>query len=174
MKIAVAFRPHLSATSLFEGAVRLVATVFALAALLLAGFWLTQITAPRPVARLPAADMAQSQNHPVRISQLFGVTQVSPQVTEGLLLTGVFAVSRGGGFATFYTRGGALSAFPGDEVAPGVKLEQIQGDRVLLQVAGVQKELRLTSENVPVASADSRVMPEQARPVSEANQEVEE
>jgi hypothetical protein len=69
-----------------------------------------------------------------------------------LHLTGVFVGSRGGGFATIRTPDGDVHAFPGGEVAPGIILKQIEGNRVILLASGIQKQLTL-QENISTAAA---------------------
>ena len=119
---------------------------FALAAIVLLGRWLTEITAPRPVAELPATPMLQQQLASASVTRLFAVTSIESPVVEGLELTGVFSGSRGGGFATLRTREGEVHAFRGDEVAPGVVVKDIAGDRVIVVAAGVERELKLAQD----------------------------
>ena len=162
--------PVLSGPVMFDSATRLLAVAFVLAGILLAGRWLTEISAPRPVAELPSAPMTQPDMNLATISRLFGTgsTQQS-QVLEGLHLTGVFAGSRGGGFATIHTRTGDVPVFRGDEVAPGVTLNQIESDRVILLSSGTKKELRLQEDNPGDAKAprpqgnDPRAQPARRR-----------
>lgn len=70
-----------------------------------------------------------------------------------MYLTGVFAGSRGGGFATIRTRTGDVHVFPGEEVAPGVILKQMERNRVILLSSGIEKELKLSESPVPPAAA---------------------
>jgi len=112
--------PALSGPALFDSAARLLTVAFSLAAIFLAGRWLTELTAPRPVAELPSAPMAQPVTATGTVSRLFGSGNIESQTLEGMYLTGVFAGSRGGGFATIRTRTGDVHVFPGEEVAPGL------------------------------------------------------
>ena len=145
--------PALSGPVLFDFAARLLAVAFTVTAIILAGRWLTELTAPRPVAELPSAAIAPPQSSTGTISRLFGSGIVQSQALEGLQLTGVFTGSRGGGFATFQTRAGDVAVFPGDDVVPGVILKQIEGNRVILLSSGIDKELTLRQGAVPQAAA---------------------
>ncbi|HNQ04421.1 MAG TPA: hypothetical protein PKH69_07385 [Thiobacillaceae bacterium] len=151
MKFDAAIKPYLSAPRLFDGTIRLLGMSFTVLALVLAGHWLTQFTAPRPLARLPASHVAQPQDRASQIGLLFGRGEGRPAAAEGLLLTGVFAGTGGGGFATFQTPGGAVSAVQGNEVAPGVRLMQIKRDHVILLTTESQRELRLSARAAPSA-----------------------
>lgn len=144
--------PVLSGPVLFDFAARVLAVVFTLAAIIVAGRWLTELTAPRPVAELPSAAIAPPESSTGTISRLFGSGIVQSQALEGLQLTGVFTGSRGGGFATIHTRAGDVPVFPGDEVVPGVILKQIEGNRVILLTSGIEKELSLRESTVPPAA----------------------
>lgn len=149
---------------MFDSGARLLAVAFSLAAAILAGRWVTELTAPRPVAELPSAPMAQPASNLEAISRLFGTGNSQSQALEGLRLTGVFAGSRGGGFATLHTRAGDVHMFQGDEVAPGVILKQIESDRVILLSSGMQKELRLNDGNAQaVTTPTSQVAPYRRR-----------
>jgi len=147
--------PALSGPAVFDHAARLLAVAFALAATVLAGKWLSELTAPRPVAELPVAASVEPVTGTGAIGRLFASGDVQSDVLEGLLLTGVFSGTRGGGFATIRTRAGDVHVFRGDEVAPGVTLKQIEGNRVILLVSGIEKELKL---------AESSAVPPQVPP----------
>ncbi|HYP68111.1 MAG TPA: type II secretion system protein N [Thiobacillaceae bacterium] len=150
--------PALSGPVMFDSGARLLAVAFSVAAAVLAGRWLTELTAPRPVAELPSAPMTQPDLNLKTISRLFGTGSTQSQALEGLYLTGVFAGSRGGGFATIHTRAGDVPVFQGEEVTPGVILKQIERDRVILLSSGAQKELRLQG-NAPAATPASQASP---------------
>jgi hypothetical protein len=137
---------------MFDAAIRLLGLVLVIFAVLLASRWLTEWTAPRPVAKLPSMPMAPPENSVKMVGKLFGTSEVRTQALDGLQLVGVFAGSKGGGFATFRTRSGAISVFTGDDIAPGVKLKQIERDRVVIVSAGIQKELRLAEGGGEVSS----------------------
>jgi hypothetical protein len=145
--------PPLPLPAIFEASVRLLVIAIALGAIVLASRWLTDLTAPRPVARLPSAAFVQPETGIKTIGRLFGVGESRPEAVEGLRLTGVFAGSRGGGFATFHTPNGDVSVFPGDEVVPGVKLKQIERDRVILLTAESMRELPLSNAQGAAAAA---------------------
>lgn len=124
--------------------IRLLGMALVIGAVLLAGRWGTELTAPRPVAKLPSTPSGPLDNPLAMAGKLFGAGETHSQSLDGLQLVGVFANSRGGGFATFRTRLGSISVFSGGDVAPGVRLKQIERDRVIIISAGIQKELRLS------------------------------
>lgn len=137
---------------MFDTGVRLVGVMFMLLSVVLVSWWLTVLTAPRPLAKLPSAPTAQPENTLKMVGKLFGVGETRSISLDGLQLAGVFAGSSGGGFATFRTRSGAISVFTGGEIEPGVRLKQIEGDRVIILSAGVQRELRLSEAGGQPAS----------------------
>jgi hypothetical protein len=153
VKIELLKFPVLAVPAAFDAAVRMTGIVFTVAAIILAGRWLTELTAPGPVARLPSATITQPENKLNMISRLFRAEEARPASLDGLLLTGVFAGAKGGGFATFQAPHGAVAAFPGDEVVPGVKLKQIERDRVILLTTQAQRELRLRTEDKTAAAS---------------------
>jgi hypothetical protein len=132
--------------ALFDASIHLLGVAIALGAIILASRWLTELSAPRPVASLPSAALVPPESSIKTIGRLFGTSETRPQAVEGLRLTGVFAGSKGGGFATFQTHTGAVSVFPGDEVVPGVTLKQIERDRVILYTADSKRELLLNED----------------------------
>jgi len=136
-----------SAPALYDTVLRFLGVAFMLVAVIWAAGWLTELTAPRPVAKLPATVMAAPDAGMKMIGRLFGVSQPRSQAVEGLKLTGIHAGSGGGGFATFRTRSGEVSVFVGDEIAPGVKLKEIRSDHVIILNTGMQLELRLREES---------------------------
>ena len=163
--------PTLSGPVLFDFAARLFTVAFTLAAIILAGRWLTELTAPRPVAKLPSTAISQPVSSTGMISRLFGNGVVQSQDLEGLQLTGVFAGQRGGGFATIHTRAGDVPVFPGEEVVPGVILKQIEGDRVILLTSGIEKELKLRESTVsPAASSLQTFQKPPSQPVQAQQQ----
>lgn len=136
--------PKMSWPALFDTTIRLLGLVLVLFAVFLTSRWLTELTAPRPVAKLPSMPSAPLENNLKMVSKLFGTSAARSQSLDALQLAGVFTGSNGGGFATFRTRSGAISVFIGEEVEPGVRLKQIERDRVIILSAGAQKELRLS------------------------------
>lgn len=142
---------------MYDWASRLLALTFALSAVFLAGGWLTELTAPRPVARLPSTGIDPPPVATTAVGRLFGVAEAGPRSIEGLSLTGLFVGSGGGGFATFQVRGAALSAFPGDEVMPGVQLKQIERDHVILLASGTERTLRLPAGSAQAVAPDGAV-----------------
>jgi hypothetical protein len=171
MKLERLHLPALSGPSIFDSAARVLTVVFALAAIILAGQWLTELTSPRPVAELPSANIAQPEAATGTISRLFAGESVQSQDIEGLQLTGVYAGTGGGGFATIRTRTGDVHAFPGDEVAPGVILKHMETDRVILLSSGVEKELMLPETAVPSAESPPQAAPNPPRQTFQVEQE---
>lgn len=161
----------LSGPAIFDSAARLATAAFTLVAVLLAGSWLSELTAPRPVAELPSTAMVPSESATGSISRLFATADVKSEDVEGLQLTGVYAGTRGGGFATIRTRSGDVHAFPGDEVAPGVILKHIERDRVILLASGVEKELMLPETAVPSAESSPQTVTNPPRQTFTPDQE---
>jgi Type II secretion system protein C len=151
--------PVLSGPVMFDSAARLLSVAFAMAAIVLAGHWLTELTAPRPVAELPSSAVAPPESSVKTMSRLFGSGDNQLQALAGLRLTGVFAGARGGGFATVHTRAGDEPVFPGEEVSPGIVLKQIESDRVILLTSGTQKELRLQEASSAAATPTAEPSP---------------
>jgi len=163
--------PPLSGPAIFDSAGRLLTVAFALAGIILAAWWLTRLTAPRPVAELPSAVIAQPESGTGTISRLFATADVKSEDVEGLQLTGVYAGTRGGGFATIRTRSGDVHAFPGDEVVPGIVLKHIERDRVILLVSGVEKELMLPEIAVPSAESPPQTVTNRPRQTFQVEEE---
>jgi hypothetical protein len=163
--------PSMSGPAIFDSAGRLLTVAFALAGIILAAWWSTRLTAPRPVAELPSAVIAQPESGTGTISRLFATADVKSEDVEGLQLTGVYAGTRGGGFATIRTRSGDVHAFPGDEVAPGVVLKHIERDRVILLASGVEKELMLPETAIPTAESPPQTAPNRPRQAFRPDQE---
>jgi len=159
MKLERLHFPALSGPSIFDSAARLLTVAFALAAVILAGHWLTELTAPRPIAELPSAIIATSESAAGTVSRLFASESVQSQDIEGLSLTGVYAGLRGGGFATIRTPKGDMHVFIGDEVAPGIILKHMERDRVILLSSGVEKELMFPETAVPTAESSPQTVP---------------
>jgi hypothetical protein len=160
-----AILPMMSMPALFDAAIRLLGLVLVMAAVLLTSRWLTELTAPRLVAKLPSTQVAPPGSGLKMVSRLFGTSEARSQSLDGLQLAGVFATTGGGGFATFRTRSGAVSVFVGGDIAPGVKLKQIERDRVIIFSAGTPRELRLREgggqSSLPMEQA-SGISPQQA------------
>jgi len=171
MKLEPLHFPALSGPSIFDSAARLLTLVFALATAILAGQWLTELTAPRAVAELPSVPMAMPESGSISIGRMFMSGEVKSEDVEGLQLTGVYAGTRGGGFATIRTRSGEVHAFPGDEVAPGVILKHIERDRVILLASGVEKELMLPETAVPAAESPPQTVANRPRQTVRPDQE---
>ena len=146
MKIEKFNIASLSVPALFEATARVLGVVVVLAGVFLASHWLTELTAPRPVARLADTTQAAPDGGGKSITRLFSAGAVQTQAIDGLTLTGVFAGAQGGGFATFRTPKGALSVFPGEEIVAGIRLKQVQKDRVILLSAEATQEIRLNSD----------------------------
>jgi hypothetical protein len=163
--------PSLSGPAIFDSAGRLLTAAFALAAVILAAWWLTRLTAPRPVAELASVVIAQPESGTGSISRLFATANVQSPDTEGLQLTGVYAGTRGGGFATIHTRTSDVHVFPGDEVVPGVVLKQIERDRVILLSSGVEKELMLPETAVPSAESSPKTVTNPPRQTFQVEEE---
>jgi len=136
--------PRMSSSSaMLESFLRFLQGALAVLTLVLAAWWLTQWTAPRRVAVLPTAGQELTGVATESIRRLFGGAQSSAASVEGVRLSGVFRNNEGAGFATFNTSKGAVAAFVGDEIVPGVTLKSLESGRVMVLVAGAARELRL-------------------------------
>jgi len=116
-------------------------------------WWVNRISAPGVVARLPDT---VARVVPVRIEaayRLFGIEAGSAASPGNLSLTGVFAAPGGGGFATLRTPKGQVSVLRGGEVMPGVTLNHIGKDHVMLDTGGGTLRLPLTKDAAPTAPA---------------------
>jgi hypothetical protein len=171
MKLEPLHFPALSGPSIFDSAARLLTLVFALATAILAGQWLTELTAPRAVAELPSVPMAMPESGSISIGRMFMSGEVKSEDIEGLQLTGVYSGTRGGGFATITTRTGNVHVFPGDEVVPGIVLKHIERDRVILLVSGVEKELMFPETAAPAAESPPQTVPDRPRQAFRPDQE---
>ncbi|HKW80281.1 MAG TPA: hypothetical protein VJQ49_04670 [Casimicrobiaceae bacterium] len=92
-------------------------------------------------------------------TRLFGSSTPTPDNAPAgadlgdLRLLGVFAESGGNGYALFRAGSrGAILAEPGDEIAPGIRLERVRPDGVNIIDGGVPRDLSLRSAT-PAADA---------------------
>lgn len=106
----------------------------------LASMWAVRIFAPGQVALLPAAASRPSVSD-IDMARPFSATGAD-QSARGLRLTGVFS-HRNGGFATFMTPQGAVSARVGEAVLPGLTLARVGKREAFLVDAGSNRSSRL-------------------------------
>lgn len=108
---------------------------------LLTAKWLTVLLSPRPVAVLATGPVPSSAS-PLEDALLVFGRSAGPDASriDDLELTGVFADGRGG-FATFASAAGPLSAVVGAEVRPGVTLVSVTGERAVLRGSGAEWQL---------------------------------
>ncbi len=161
--------PRMSRPAFFDATIRLLGLLIVIFAVLLTSRWLTELTAPRLVAKLPSMPIAAPENSLKTVGKLFGTSKARSESLDGLYLAGLFSGSRGSGFATFRTRSGSISVFPGGEISPGVTLKQIEKDRVIVLSAGVQKELRLNEGGMQPASPSGQTAVIAPQPLPAAN-----
>jgi hypothetical protein len=112
----------------------------------LAAYWLTRVTAPRPVAALPASQEApRGAGAEAEMARVLGVQAGGLETNlDGIVLTGVFAPHGDrGGFATFRTGKGGAAAVVGQEIAAGVRLERIEPGRVVVATGRGERVLEL-------------------------------
>ena len=118
---------------------------FLVAAALLAARWLTELTAPRPVAALSAA---AGMTSPVAVEDVLKVFERSAgQATraDDLELTGVYVRRGNKGFATFQSAQGPRLVLVGEEIHPGLRLVAVATDRVTLRGNGSEWQLEMKS-----------------------------
>lgn len=151
----------ISRAAVFDRALQALPFVFALCAIALLAYWLTVLTAPRPVAELPAVSAVQDGHGAEGLVRLFGSGDVAASYAGDLELVGVFADARGGGFAAFNTSKGPVSALAGAEIVPGVVLVRVGRDGVVISRSGARQELALRPA-VPPASAPPSAVTAQA------------
>ncbi len=134
---------------------RLVQGVTVAAGLILVAWWATQWTAPRPVAALPG-NLAgrEAPADPRDALRVLGLAS-DAGVADGLRLTGIYAATDGGGFATFVTPKGPVQVLVGKEVAAGILLQEVGENHVVLSVGGVRRQVPLRDEAAGLASLRS-------------------
>ena len=116
-----------SAASLIGGVMRAASLALFLAAIVLAGWWITQWISPRPVATLATSSSSTSALDPDDALHLFGVVArggAESPAAGGLELTGVYAYGDGKGFAILRAASGPMVVFAGQEAMPGIVLSQ--------------------------------------------------
>jgi hypothetical protein len=103
---------------------------------------------------------ALPERTPAMTGQVFGVavsgaSPVQGATLSGARLVGVFTGARG--FAVFTKDGGKTQngVALGEEVAPGVKLVEIDKDSVVLENAGARQKIELEGYEKSVASANA-------------------
>lgn len=131
---------------------RLLRLALAAAALVLAASWATRLAAPRPVAVLPSQPAQAPAPDVADAVRVFGLGGAAAEAA-GIELTGIYAGGRRGGFATFRTPQGPASGVAGDPVRPGVVLQEVASDHVVLNVNGREQRLDLPAR--PAVSLDA-------------------
>ena len=154
-----------SAASLIGGVMRAASLALFLAAIVLAGWWITQWISPRPVATLATSSSSTGALDPDDALHLFGVVArggAESPAAGGLELTGVYAYGDGKGFAILRAASGPMVVFAGQEAMPGIRLSRVDGNGVVLTGRGHDTTLRL-----PVDSG-SRQSPTAPPPAAQA------
>ncbi|MFA5081804.1 MAG: hypothetical protein WC474_04560 [Hydrogenophilaceae bacterium] len=151
-------RLDLSGYSLFHtrGLITLINWSIALAALLLAGFWIGRLVSPGPVAALPTMTEApRGASSEQDVARVFGIQAAGVDANlDGIVLTGVFAPHDGtGGFATFRTAKGGAGVTIGQEIIPGLRLERVAARQAVVSSGGRERILELPKPT-PGATAD--------------------
>lgn len=129
-----------------RGLTALLAWTLAACALGLTAYWVNRLVSPRPVAALPVTAQApRSANAEQDMARVFGVQTGSVEASlDGVALTGVFAPQGGaGGFATFRTAKGGAGVTVGQEIIPGLRLERVEANRVVVSSSGGERVLEL-------------------------------
>jgi len=137
---------------------------FLLAGIVLASAWLSHLAAPRPRAALPSTPAASEVVNLKLALRLFGSAEATDSLPGGFRLTGIYRTANGAGFATFQTAEGGKSAAVGGEIMPGLVLQSLEDERVMVVGGGNRHEMTLPR---PVESAplDASASPE-AEPAS--------
>ena len=139
-------------------AMRLAGVVFALAAIVLTGWWISQWIAPRPVGVLASSAGKSNAIDPASALHIFGDDAKGSANTSsagGLELTGVYAYGDGRGFAVLRTTAGPVVAFVGQEASPGLTLARVDKDGIVLSGGGHETRLNLTAESARPTAAES-------------------
>lgn len=141
-------RIDLSGLRLFHthGLTTLINWTIALAALLLAAYWISRLAAPGPVAALPStAEAPHSASSEQDVARIFGIQPEGVDANmDGIVLTGVFAPHGGtGGFATFRTTKGGAGVTIGQEIIPGLRLERVEAGRAVVSSGGRERIMEL-------------------------------
>lgn len=121
---------------------RLSSSLLVLALLVLLAWWLARLTAPRPLAELPAAPTNATVPWVHTAMRLFGA-DATQQRRDDPLLTGIFALADGRGFVTYRIGGEVRFAFVGEELRPGLKLTDVRPEFVMLSEGGIERRLSL-------------------------------
>ncbi len=149
------------------------------------GIWLllpapeTAAWRPMPAMAKPATDNQRTDVNAIVSAHLFGVyqaTAISPQTAReapdtplNLTLMGIFAgTSEDYSRALIAQQGGSEQAYaPGDRITPGVLLQKIMADRVILLRDGRLETLRLEKDKPSTAEAPAAVETASAEGVQE-------
>lgn len=118
---------------------------FAVAAVVLAAFWLTRLVAPRPVAVLATSGSGGRAVNQSAVYKVFGLGGQAAQ-SIGMELTGLYRRADGRGFATFRSPRGPLFGSVGEEIQPGVRLNHVGIDFVVLAAGGTELRLELPTD----------------------------
>lgn len=127
--------------------VRLLNSVLLVLAAIMCAHWFWIFAAPVVTASIeaPLAEAARSAAL-IQRAHLFGATANAPQVAAvrtDLALRGIYA-SRDGGMAVIaLDRGRMVTVRAGEEIAPGIKLERVLRDHVLVNQGGITQRIEL-------------------------------
>ncbi|MDD5366729.1 MAG: hypothetical protein PHR30_15435 [Gallionellaceae bacterium] len=154
-------RLDLSGYSLLHtrGLVTLINWGIALAALLLASYWVSRLLSPGPVAALPSMTEApRGASSEQEVARVFGIQAAGVDANlDGIVLTGVFAPHDGaGGFATFRTAKGGAGVTIGQEIIPGLRLERVAAGQAVVSSGGRERILNLPKPTLGARAGDTR------------------
>lgn len=110
-------------------------------------FWILMAPSPAPLAA-PLAAEARNPVDAVINARPFGAVAVtsstpSPQQVGDLILRGISSTRRGGIAIIAVDKGRTVAVNAGDEIAPGIRLERVLPDHVIVNRAGVPQRLEL-------------------------------
>jgi general secretion pathway protein C len=132
-------------------------------------YWTWALVAPRPAPVIQGVDSHVTVELPY---DLFGGTQRPRGVTAptglAIKLLGVVAASgHKNGYAVLQIDGAKiLAAREGQDIAPGIRLAEVQADQIVLERNGVKESLALPDKNK--ASRETRPVAQQSPPVEAA------
>jgi len=138
-----------------------VSAALLIALAVLCAHWFWKFAAPP--TRMPLEPMQSDAARPIeaiRGARLFGDAQVqaaaAPAVRTDLVLRGISA-SRSGGIAVIAVdRGRVVTAKAGEDIAPGIRLERVHRDHVIVTQNGMSQRIELPqrkpTDAAPVAA----------------------
>jgi type II secretory pathway component PulC len=126
--------------------IRLLNAVLIVLAAALCAYWFWRFAAPPVVAPIetPPAEAVRPAET-IRRANLFGAAAGANTTARlDLGLRGIYATRNGGMAVIALDRGRTVTVRSGDEIAPGIKLERVQRDHVVVSQGGIEQRLEMT------------------------------